>query len=70
MSLQENTIRYIESHVNRFYAKAIEHGAKVSDVTYKGAHLYTLMLGNCELTYMGTVNGTAQIVGMSGEIFD
>lgn len=69
MSLQDDTIRYIKSHVNRFYAKAIEHGAEVSDVTYKGMHLYTLMLGNCELTYMGTVDGTAQPVGMSGEIF-
>ncbi|MGL4338412.1 MAG: hypothetical protein ACRCST_16125 [Turicibacter sp.] len=70
MSLHDNTICYIENHVNRFYAKAIEHGAVVSDVIYKGANLYTLMLGNCELTYMGTVNGTAQPVGISGEIFE
>lgn len=69
MSLIEETKNFIDKAVRRFYYKAIETGAEVSEIAYIGANLYKISVGNMELTYMGTVNGTAILIGATGDIF-
>lgn len=68
MNLQDKTIKFILNDVHRFYFKAIQNGVSVSAVTAKACNLYTLNLGNAELTYLGTADGTAKLVGVAGDI--
>ncbi|QUH21832.1 hypothetical protein [Alkaliphilus sp. B6464] len=69
MDLFECTKISIEKEVKRFYYKAIESGAVVSKIEYIGANMYKVSVGKMELTYMGTVDGTAKLIGASGDIF-
>lgn len=69
MDLQEETKQFINKSVKRFYSKAIENGAIVSEIEYVGTNLYKLSVGKLELTYMGKVNGTADIIGALGDVF-
>jgi len=55
MDIFEQTKQFINMAVRRYYYKAIEAGAVVTDVEYVGAHLYKVNVGNMNLTYMGTV---------------
>lgn len=69
MSLELQTKSFIERDVNYFYHKAIEQGAEVSPIEDIGCNLYTLKIGNATLTYLGSVDGTAKLIGLEGEIF-
>lgn len=69
MNLIKQTKQYIAAQVNWFYAKAIEAGAKVSDITHIGANMYRFTIGKMELTYLGTPDGKAKPIACSGEIF-
>lgn len=69
MSLEEKTKSFILSDVNYFYYAAIEKGVQVSPVDHVGCNLYNLNIGNATLTYLGTVDGTAKLVGVDGDIF-
>ncbi|QUH21447.1 hypothetical protein [Alkaliphilus sp. B6464] len=69
MNLSDETKLFIERSVKRFYVKAIEAGAVISPVTDIGMNLYKVSVGNMELTYMGTVEGTAKVIASSGNIF-
>lgn len=69
MTLEEQTKQFIDSSVRRFYYKAVESGASVSEIEYLGANMYKINIGNMELVYLGTVEGTANIIGSTGDIF-
>lgn len=69
MNLFEQTKLFIEISVKRFYYKAIELGAKYQKAEHIGANVYVVTIGNMELTYMGTVDGTARLIGSSGDVF-
>jgi len=69
MNLADETKQFIDKSVRRFYYKAIESGASVSTVESIGMHLYKISVGKLELTYMGTVDGKANVVGASGDVF-
>lgn len=69
MSLQDDTKLYIEKVVRRFYYKAIENGAKVSEIEYIGLHMYKVSVGKMELTYMGNVDCTAKLIDATGDVF-
>lgn len=68
MSLEEKTKLYIKAVTEKYYYKALEVGYKFSEVKTIGPHLYRLNIGNMTLTYMGTAEGTARLVGASGNI--
>lgn len=68
MSLEEKTKRYIRIITEKYYYKALEMGYMFSEVKSIGPHLYKINIGNMELTYMGTAEGTARLVGATGEI--
>lgn len=69
MNLEEQTIDYINRHIYSYYKKPIEAGAKVSEITSVGIHLYNVSLGNALLTFLGTADGTANLVSVEGDIF-
>lgn len=69
MNLYDETKLYIYKSVRRFYSKAIEAGAIISEVESLGANMYKVSVGKLELTYMGTVEGTAKVIGASGDVF-
>lgn len=69
MALVEETKNFINKSVRNFYYKAIETGAEVSEIDYIGANMYKINVGTMELTYMGTVTGTAILIGSTGDIF-
>lgn len=69
MTLFYQTKKYIEFVVRDYYAKAIECGASVSEVEHLGANMYRVSVGKLELTYIGKVNGTAEVIGASGDVF-
>lgn len=69
MNLQEETKQFIDKSVRRFYSKPIEKGAIVSAIEYVGVNVYKLNVGKLELTYMGKVDGTAEVISASGDVF-
>lgn len=69
MTMQEETKQFIDKSVRRFYYKALEAGAEVSEIEYLGLHMYKVFVGKMELTYMGTVDCTAKLIGSTGDIF-
>lgn len=69
MSLEDETKQYIDKSVRRFYYKAIENGTKVSEIEYLGLHTYKVSVGKMELTYMGTADCTAKLIGATGDVF-
>lgn len=70
MALFEKTKKYIDFKVRKFYSKAIEHGASMSEVKYLGLNMYKVSVGKLELTYMGKIDGAAEVIGASGYVFD
>jgi hypothetical protein len=69
MSLEEETKLYINIAVKHYYTKAIEYGAKVSEIQYVGTNVYKIKVGKMELAYIGTADGRAQLLAASGNVF-
>jgi hypothetical protein len=61
-----NTKRFIDNVTRRTYAGAIQSGAALSEVEYAGVNMYNVSVGLMSLTYMGTVDGKAKMVGAEG----
>lgn len=74
MNRHEETARYIEQEVRRFFANAIEAGAVISEAKYAGNEsvfeFYKVSVGKLELTYMTTALSTPKLYASSGNVFE
>lgn len=69
MTLENQTINYINSYIKNYYYKAFEHGAILSSVNIIGPNMYQVTLGNMIMDWIGTADATAKMVACEGDIF-